>query len=133
AAREKEVFAQVTSGNVPDFLRRLCPVQVTNLFEGKTNWATFYVTPDYLAVGLDEDYFLTQISPNTAQRIADVLNCALPTRKMVNDIYAAAAVKLAPSPIPPSPAMATVPVFSNHNATVHAQRADHLKAHPLGA
>ncbi len=131
AEREKEVFAQVTSGNVPDFLRRLSPVQVTNVFEGRTNTATFYVTPDYLAVGSDEDYFLTQISPNTAQKIADGLNCALPTRKMVNDIYAAAEVKLAPSPIPPGPAMTTVLVFSNHNIIVRAQRAEQLKAHPL--
>src|SRR5206468_8191005 len=65
--------------------------------------------------------------------IAGALNCALPTHKMVNDIYSAAEVKLAPSPIPPSPAMTTVLVFSNHNAIVRAQRTEQLKAHPLGA
>jgi len=133
AEREQEIFAQVVSGNVPNFLRTLCPVEVTNIFEGVTNRATFYVTADYLAVGSDEDYFLAPISPNTAQRLADALGCSLPTRKMVNDIYAAAAVKLTPSPIAPSPAMTTVPVFSNHNATVLAQRTAGLNAHPLGA
>jgi hypothetical protein len=51
---------------------------------------------------------------------------------MVNDIYAAALLKLAPSPIPPSAAMTTVPVFSNHNAIVMSQRAGHLKVFPLG-
>ena len=131
--REKEIFTQITSGNVPDFLRKLCPVVTVNLAVGKTNSATFYATPDYLAIGSDEDYFLTPISPNTAQRIADVLNCSLPTPKMVNEIYAGAEVKLAPAPIPPSDAMITVPVFSNHNAIVRAQRAQQLKAHPLGA
>ena len=34
----------------------------------------------------------------------------------------AATVKLAPSPIPPTPAMTTVPVFLRHNETVLAQR-----------
>ncbi len=131
--REQEVFDQVTAGNVPNFLRKLCPVTATNVFEGKTNSAVFYVTPDYLAVGSDDDYFLMPVSPNTAQRIADALHCSLPTPKMVDEIYAAAEVKLAPAPIPPSPAMTTVPVFSNHNAIVRAQRAEQLQAHPLGA
>ena len=131
--REREVLAQISSGNVPDFLRQLSPVTASNVTGGKTNTATFYATPDYLAVGSDTDYFLMPISPNTAQRIADALRCSLPTPKMVNQIYTAAAVKLAPLPIPPSAAMTTVPVFSNHNAMVHAQRTAELKAHPLGA
>src|SRR5262249_17311481 len=59
-------------------------------------------------------------------------DCSLPTRKMVNDIYAAAPLKLVPSPLSPGPAMTTVPVFSNHNAIVHAQRFDKLKDFPLG-
>jgi hypothetical protein len=131
--REEEIYAQVLTGNVPPFLRKLCPVQVTNSVSGKTNTARFYVTPDYLAVGSDDDYFLMPVSPNLGQRIADALNCSLPTRKMVNDIYSAAEVKLPPSPIPPSPAMTTVAVFSNHNATVWSQRKAQLPDHPLGA
>jgi hypothetical protein len=133
AQRERELFTQIASGNVPAFLRRLCPVEVTNVFDGHTNRATFYVTPDYLAVGSDDDYFLTPMSPNTGQRIADQTGCILPTRKMVNEIYCAAEVKLAPTPIPPSPAMTTVPVFSNHNALVWTQRLAQVAAHPLGA
>src|SRR5664280_799424 len=133
AEREKEIVAQVASGNVPNFLRKLCPVPATSVVGNTTNTATFYATPDYLAVGSDDDYFLIPVSPNTGQRIADALHCSLPTPKMVDEIYAAAEVKLVPSPIPPTPAMTTVPVFSNHNATVRAQRAEQLQAHPLGA
>jgi hypothetical protein len=132
-AREKEIEAQITSGNVPSFLRKLCPVPATSVVDGQTNRATFYATPDYLAVGSDEDYFLMPMSPNTAQWIATALHCCLPTPRMVNEIYAAAEVKLAPSPIPPSAGMTTVPVFSKHNEIVRAQRAEQLKAHPLGA
>jgi hypothetical protein len=131
--REKEIVAQVASGNVPTFLRKLCPVSAARVSEGATNTATFYATPDYLAIGSDDDYFLIPVSPNTGQRIADALHCSLPTPKMVDEIYAAADVKLAPSPIPPTAAMITVPVFSNHYAIVRAQRAEQLNAHPLGA
>jgi hypothetical protein len=133
-AREQEISAQIMSGNVPNFLRKLCPVTVASIGPSAANdTATFYAMPDYLAVGPDDDYFLIPISPNTGQHIADALNCSLPTPKMVDDFYAAAEVKLAPSPISPSSAMTTVPVFSNHNATVRVQRVEQLKAHPLGA
>jgi hypothetical protein len=69
------------------------------------------------------------MTPFTAQRIADRLGCVLPTPKMVDDMYAAAAIKLDPSPIPPTPAMTTVPVFIQHNETLRDQR----KGRPLGA
>lgn len=131
--RENAIYAQIASGNVPNFFRNLCPVQATNIVDGKTNQATFYVTPDYLAVGSDDDYFLTQISPITAQKIADATGCCVPTPKMVDEIYSAALVKLAPAPIPPSAAMTTVPVFSNHNAIVRSQRAECLRDFPLGS
>ena len=120
--REEKIYEQVALGNVPDFLRKLCPVRVQEINDDKTNAATYYVTPDYLAVGSDEDYFLTPLSPIMAQKVADLLHCSLPTRKMADDIYKAAEVKLVPSPIPPSPAMATVPIFIQHNDTVKKQR-----------
>jgi hypothetical protein len=133
AQRERAVSDAIFAGNVPDFLHKFCPVTVTNVADGVTNVGVFFVAPDYLAIGSEENYFLTPVSPGTAQRIADGLNCLLPTRKMVNDIYAAAAVKLPPAPIPPSAAMATVRVFSEHNAIVRAQRMAKTNAFPLGA
>ncbi len=105
------------------------PVTVT-LGVGKTT-ATYFVTPDYLAIGSDQDYFLTPLSPDTAQKIADLAGCSLPTPKMVDDIYAAAGVKLTPEPIPPSRAMTTVPVFLRHNEMVRAQR--NTRGKPVGA
>jgi hypothetical protein len=131
--RDEAIANEVLAGNVPTFLRTFCPVTVTNVAEGATNIGTFYVAPDYLAVGSDENYFLAPVSPGTAQRLADRLDCVLPTRKMVNAIYAAAEVKLAPSPIPPSVAMTTVPVFARHNETIRAQRMALTNSLPLGA
>lgn len=130
--REQQVFSQVLAGNVPEFYRRFCSVSVTNLVEGKTHAATYFVAPDYLAVGSDQDYFFTPMTPVMAQRIADHCGCLLPTRKMVDDIYRAATAKLTPAPIPPGPQMITVPVFADHNAIVRTQRLAQIAAHPLG-
>jgi hypothetical protein len=124
--REERILHEVLAGNVPPFLRRLVPVTVAAAGEE----ATYHVAPDYLAVGADDDYILMPLGPFTAQAIADRLGCTLPTPKMVDDIYASAAVKLTPAPIAPSPAMTTVPVFVQHNAMVRTQRAPLGK--PLG-
>jgi hypothetical protein len=39
------------------------------------------------------------VTPHLAQNIADILGCVLPTRKMVDDIYRSAHVKLEPQPL----------------------------------
>ena len=131
--RDQAITDEIFAGNVPDFLRKFCPVTVTNVADGVTNVGVFFAGPDYLAVGSQENYFFTPVAPGTAQRIADRLDCILPTRKMVDAIYAAAEVKLTPSPIPPSAAMTTVPIFGQHNATVRAQRMALTNLFPLGA
>jgi hypothetical protein len=117
--REARILAEIRAGNVPPFLRKLVPVSVT----AGDHTATYFVTPDYLAVGSDDDYFRTPLSPAAAQAIASELDCLLPTTKMVDGIYASAKIKLNPAPIPPSPAMTTVEVFLRHNAMVQAERA----------
>jgi len=131
-AREEAILAQITAGNVPEFLRGFCPVTITNVVAGLTNRATIFVAPDYLAVGKNEDYFFTPLSPYTAQRLADRFDCTLPTRKMADEIWRAATVKLEPAPIPPGREMVTVPVFVTHNTMVSTQRAAQANAHPLG-
>jgi len=130
--REEQVFQEVTSGNVPDFFRRCVSVTTTSFLDGKLRTAQWYVTPEYIAIGGDDDYFLMPMTPVCAQRIADALGCSLPTRKMVDAVYAASTVKVAPIPIPPSGAMTTVPVFKQHNDTLRLQRAALLAGHPLG-
>ena len=116
--REEKILAEVKAGNVPPFLRKLVPVSVS----AGTRRASYFVTPDYLAIGSDDDFFLAPLTPRTAQAIAEALDCVLPTPKMVDDIYANATVKLTPAPIPPSPAMTTVAVFLRHNEMVRAAR-----------
>jgi hypothetical protein len=85
--------------------------------------AIFRVAPDYFAIGSDDDYFLIPMTPMTSQTIADELGCALPTRIMVDEIWRAAAVKLVPAPISPSPAMITVPAGRAQRHGARAPRA----------
>jgi hypothetical protein len=131
ADREARIVDEISRGNVPEFLRRLVPITVQSADRADT--ITYYVTPEYLAVGSDADYFLAPLSPLAAQKLANLTGCILPTTKMVNDIYAAAAVKLAPTPIPPTPAMTTIPIFAEHNALIRTQRLAWLARQPLGA
>jgi hypothetical protein len=133
AAREREVVTQFFAGNVPSFARRFAEVPVSRRIDGREVNGVVSVAPEYLALGGDEDFLLVPLSPGTAQEIADRLDCVLPTPRMVDAIYAAAAVKLKPAPIPPSSAMTTMPVFLEHDSMVRTQRAGFLAARPPGA
>ena len=132
-AREDSVYRWFMAGNVPAFLRTLVPVTASAIINGHPLSVTFHATPDYLALGPDDRYLLMPMTPLLAQRLADALQCTLPTRKMVNEIYAASSVKLAPAPIPPSGAMITVPVFVQHDSIVWAQRSPVLGSFPQGS
>lgn len=131
-AREDRIYQEVMAGNVPDFLRVTVPVSVSASVGGTTKTVTFFAAPDYVALGSDDDYVLMPMTPLLAQRLANELNCTLPTKKMVDAIYSAAPLKLRPQPIPPSGAMITVPVFYQHNDSVQALRQPAIVAHPLG-
>lgn len=121
-AREVAIYREVAKGNVPDFIRVLKPVTITETIGTQSHSATFYVVPEYVSIGSNTDYFRMPMTPILGQWVADLTQCSLPTRKMVNAIWSAAACKLAPSSISPSAEMITVPVFWDHNVTVQAQR-----------
>ncbi|MFG1691508.1 hypothetical protein ACGF5M_05080 [Gemmatimonadota bacterium] len=121
-AREERIYAEVSSGNVPTWFRRLEPVEITDEVGGRQHRVTFWVTPDYLAVGSDDDFFLVPLSGRTGQRIADLLGCSLPTRRMVDAVWASARVRLTPIRIEPDDSMRTVRYFERHNHLISGQR-----------
>ncbi len=128
--RENWIYAQVISGNVPGWFRTLKPITVTA--PGHT--ATYYVTPDYLAIGSDENNMLMPTTPLVAQRLADRLGLALPTRKMVGAIWTNAAVKIQPITYDPTfYDILSLEVYGAENATVRASRNLQTNAQPLGA
>jgi len=119
--REQEIYAQVSAGNVPDFLRRFQTVSITNVTADVRHILNLQVAPDYLAIGCDTNFLRIPLTPTTAQRIADLVDCSLPTPKLVDAIWAEAKLKLTPEPLPPDAKMITVPVFVQHQELVERQ------------
>jgi hypothetical protein len=107
---------------MPTFLKKLEKIKVSMYDSAarKTIEAYYFVTPDYLSVGTDADFARIPLTPMTAQRIADSLGCFLPTRKMVDDIYAQAAVKLEPQPL--FAFRDSAPTFYHHHLIIEGQR-----------
>ncbi len=132
-AREDTIFAHIAKGNIPNFLRTLVPVSTSKVINGTNYTLEYFVTPDYLALGNDSDYFLMPMTPVLAQKIANYLNCTLPTATMVDQIYSVSKIKLPPQPIPPDADMDKVPRFFQHNDSVKALRNPLLGAFPLGS
>jgi hypothetical protein len=100
SARDSLAVKEILSGNIPSFLKKF--VAVTSTIRdslGVTHQAVFYVAPDYLSIGTDEDWARIPLTPMAAQKIADRFHCFLPTRKMVDLIYQQAGVKLEPVPM----------------------------------
>jgi hypothetical protein len=98
--RDSLAVKEILAGNVPSFLRKFVPVRSSvKDTDGKSITATYFVTADYLCIGSDDDWARIPLSPMAAQQVADSLHCFLPTRKMVDDIYRSAKVKLEPVPM----------------------------------
>lgn len=98
--RDSFAVKGILSGNIPSFLKRFTKVRTSIISaEGKKINAMYYVLPDYLSIGADNDWARIPLSPMAAQQIADSFHCFLPTRKMVDDIYKAAKIKLEPVPM----------------------------------
>lgn len=115
------------AGNVPDFLRALVPV----VLPGEPA-VTVFVSPDYLAVGDSRDYLTVPLDLPGAVAVTRALGCALPTRRIVDAVYRAAALHLAPAPLPAGPDMRSVAYLLRHRAVVGAQRPDDAAAFVAG-
>jgi hypothetical protein len=98
--RDSFAVKEILSGNLPSFLKKFIAVhtEIKNL-EGKIIKATYYVSPDYLSIGSDDDWARVDLTPMATQQIADSFYCFLPTKKIVDDIYNAAKIKLEPVPM----------------------------------
>ncbi len=124
-AFEQAVLEALSRGNVPPFERRLLPLEFEGVdHRGKQHAVTVYVACDYLALGSDQDFLRIPITPATAQRVATLAKCVLPTKKLVDEIYRHATVKLPPKWIEGGPDILNRWEFMTHNASVEAQRAE---------
>ena len=119
--REDMAKNEILRGNVPSFLRKFVKIKTSiTTAEGKKITAIYFVLPDYLSVGSGKDFARIPLTPMTAQLIADSLHCFLPTRKIVNDIYKAAKVKL--EPVPMYACRDSAVTMYQHNLIIEGQR-----------
>ena len=56
--REDIIYSEILSGNIPSFLRQLTPISLDKELNGLSYSLSFYVTPDYMALGSNDDYFI---------------------------------------------------------------------------
>jgi len=99
--RDSLAVQLVLAGDIPGFLRKfvLIRTSIVDSATGQKIDASYYVAPDYLSIGTDADWARVPLTPMAAQKIADSLNCFLPTRKIVDDVYRQSVVKLEPVPM----------------------------------
>ncbi|MBS1621425.1 MAG: hypothetical protein JST10_12595 [Bacteroidetes bacterium] len=120
--RDSFVLKEALAGDIPSFLTKFVAIHtsITDSATGKKISATYYVAPDYLSIGTDKDWARINITPKAAQKIADSMGCFLPTRKMVDDIYRAAGIKL--EPIPMYAFRDSTPTMWQHHLIIEGQR-----------
>lgn len=120
--REPIIMREILAGNVPAFLKKFVriDVSVTDSATNKRIKVYYFVAPDYLSLGSDDDWARIPLTPMTAQKIADSLQCFLPTRKMVNDIYSQSRVK--PAPVPLYSHRDSALIFWHHHLIIEGQR-----------
>jgi len=130
--REQVILNQFLIGNIPDFLRRLKPVFLSQrLKDGKSLTATLFAMPDYLAIGSDGDFLRIPMSLHPAVEIAKRYGFFLPTRKIVDALFSQSAFHLTPEPMPPGPRMRSTAYYWEHNQRIRKQRLS--LGFPLGA
>ena len=130
--REQAIQREILAGNLPDFLRRLTPVELSfRTTAGRALSATIFVMPDYLAIGSDTDFLRIPMNLDTATAVAAGMGFVLPTRKMVDAIYRQAAFHFAPEPLPAGPRMTSTDYYQTHNGLIDQQARN--RGIPVGA
>ena len=132
AERETAIYEEIANGNIPDSFRIATTIKTTEKdAAGNSHTVEFLVLPDFLAIGSDDDFVRVPMLPSTAQRIANLFNATLPTRKLSDLIYRHSIVKLVPMPMTPDSTMTTVPIFYKHHKNIEKERL--AEGQPLSA
>ncbi len=117
--REANILKEGLEGNIPEFLKKFVGVEA-KYHEHKI---TYLVMPDVFSIGINDDFVRIPMNPLTAKKIADQYNCVMPTKKMCDQIWKAATIKL--SPIPKGPpydtSMLSTETLSWHNEKINKQ------------
>lgn len=121
--RDSVVYKEIADGNLPDSFRQ--PIYLTDSLqdaEGIRHKVTLCVLPDFLAIGTDTDFLRIPMLPRTAQKLAELYEAILPTRKISDFIHCHSRIKLIPHPMIPDSTMTTIPVFARHDFIIESAR-----------
>jgi len=120
--REEAILAELSRGNLPEFLTRFKPVRLEHSFaDGITRSVVIFVMPDYLSVGSDRDFLRVPMNLHTAAELARRFRCILPTKKMVDAIFVQSDCHLVPQPMAPGPQMRSTAYYRLHNEKIREQ------------
>jgi hypothetical protein len=123
--REEAIFQQLSTGNIPDFLR----ASRTIVLSASSISITVEVLPDVLCVGMDDDFVRVPMNPKTAQRVADLFGASLITQALSDAIWRQADVRIDAlrTTMPPCSEMTSTRWFVDQNDKV-----EHLRASRTG-
>ena len=119
-AREKLIYDHIKQGLSPSCVHNTTKITIVN----KSDVLQLEVYQDYYSVGDDTDFLRIPLLPKTAQIVANMFDCCLPTRKIVNEIWNNATVKLAPKPYAPGPSdpsRSSTAAYVKNNEAIEAQ------------
>lgn len=124
---EDMIVDAVLSGNMPGelkFFQKIIfttPIVDTIEILRKPHTIEMFVLPDYVAIGNDEDFVRMPMGPLAGQRIADSLDCILPTTFMVDRIAEASEGHIDIFPFRPLGNRNCMPiVFQDSNNAINA-------------
>jgi hypothetical protein len=119
--REQAILREILEGNLPSFLKRLVPVELSSRTGDRPLMATIFVMPDYLAIGSDADFLRIPMNLETATAVAARFGFVLPTKKIVDAIYRQSAYHFVPEPLPAGSEMRSTAYYRTHNAMIDQQ------------
>lgn len=111
--REAAVLEQMRVGSIPDFMRKFVEVACP---EFNSHTGRISVSPDYLAVGTDDDFVRFPLTPRLAQKIQSLFGTTFPTRKIVDILLAFDKAKKVV--FPQQPAEAFNAAYVKHNKRI---------------
>jgi len=121
-SRDQLFIEKVTTGSLPEFMNRFVRIDVSIIDSAteETVNAYYFVMPDYLCIGTNDDFMRMPIQPKYAQQIANHFDCFLSTKKISDDVYKSAVIKLEPHPLTID--RDSLYTFVEHNSIIEEQR-----------
>lgn len=116
--RDQWMVLQCSLGYLPGWMRDFKSITISE----KGNTLSYFVSPDVLCLGDENDFLRIVCGGNAAKRICDMFSCMLPTKKIADQIWAAADLKLTPHPMLASASMVSSKVLIDHNAEIERER-----------